>query len=104
MSDEIQSEAGPDGVRRRSLVRIGATAGWAVPVVAMAAPASAATCSGGTTSLTAIKVGDHQQSGSPKLTVTQDVEMCNNGDSATCDLSATATAARRIDQAQRLSA
>ena len=91
MSDTQQSADTRQGLRRRSVVRAGATAAWAVPVVAMAAPASAASCSGGSTSLTAVKVGKHEQAGSPKLTVTQTVMVCNTGDSPTCDLAATAT-------------
>jgi hypothetical protein len=78
------------GVGRRALVRVGATAAWVVPAVAIAAPASAATCSGGSTSLTAVKVGEHRQSGHPKLEVTQRIQVCNTGESATCALSARA--------------
>ena len=91
MSDDNTSVATREGVRRRSVVRIGATAAWAVPVVALAAPASAASCSGGSTTLSAVTVGDHEQSGHPKLTVTQQVQVCNTGASTTCDLAATAT-------------
>ena len=91
MPDKTSSQDTHVGVRRRSVVRVGATAAWAVPVVAMAAPASAAACSGGSTTLTAVTMGDPQQSGVNKLTVTQQVQVCNTGTSATCDLSATAT-------------
>jgi hypothetical protein len=91
VSDDISSEDTREGVRRRSVVRIGATAAWAVPAVALAAPASAASCSGGSISLSAVTVGDHQQSGHPKLTVTQEIQVCNTGTSTTCDLAATAT-------------
>lgn len=79
------------GVGRRAIVRGGATAAWVVPAVAIAAPASAAVCSGGSTTLTAVKVGDHQQGGHPHLEVTQHVQVCNTGDSPTCALAATAT-------------
>ena len=91
MPDNNPSQATRGGIRRRSVVRVGATAAWAVPVVAMAAPASAAACSGGSTTLTVVTVGGPQQSGAQKLTVTQQVQVCNTGDSATCALSATAT-------------
>jgi hypothetical protein len=91
--DNNSSHATHEGVRRRSVVRVGATAAWAVPVVAMAAPASAAACSGGSTTLTAVTIGDPQQSGCHKPTVTQQVQVCNTGASATCDLSATVTSA-----------
>jgi hypothetical protein len=77
---------------RRTLVRAGATAAWTVPVIALAAPAHATSCSGGTTTLTAVKIaGTQSQSGSPKLTVTVHVQVCNTGDSQTCDLYATAS-------------
>lgn len=76
---------------RRTLVRAGATAAWTVPVIAMAAPAHATSCSGGTTTLTAVTLaGTQTQSGSPKLTVTVQVQVCNTGGSQTCDLYATA--------------
>lgn len=93
MPDNISSQDSHEGVRRRSVVRVGATAAWAVPVVAMAAPASAAACSGGSTTLTAVALGDPQLSGGHKPTVTQQVQVCNTGASATCQLSATATSA-----------
>jgi hypothetical protein len=76
------------GVGRRAIVRVGATAAWVVPAIAIAAPAQAAACSGGTTSLTAVKVGAHHQSGHPKLVVTQRVQVCNTGSSPTCALAA----------------
>ncbi len=73
-------------------MRAGATAAWTVPVIAMAAPAHATSCSGGTTTLTAVKVsGTQSQTGSPKLTVTVQVQVCNTGSSQTCDLYATAS-------------
>jgi hypothetical protein len=82
---------GTTGVGRRAVVRVGATAAWVVPAVAIAAPASATTaCSGGSTSLSAVKVGAHQQSGHPRLVVTQRIEVCNTGDSPTCGLAARA--------------
>ena len=93
MPDSISSQDAQQGIRRRSVVRVGATAAWAVPVVAMAAPASAAACSGGSTTLTAVAVGKPQLSGHQKRTVTQQVQVCVTGDSATCDLAATATSA-----------
>jgi hypothetical protein len=78
---------------RRTIVRVGATAAWTVPLIALAAPATAATCSGGTTGLTATLLAgsSHQTSGNPK-TVTFQVQVCDTGHSATCALSATATA------------
>jgi len=77
---------------RRTLVRAGATAAWTVPVIAMAAPAQATSCSGGTTTLTAVTVtGSKVQTGKPKLTVTVQVQVCNTGGSQTCDLYATAS-------------
>jgi hypothetical protein len=79
-------------LHRRSLVRAGATAAWTVPVVAMAAPAQAASCSGGSTTLTAVKVGTTSQSGKPKLTVTLQVQVGNTGQSQSCALAATVTA------------
>jgi hypothetical protein len=91
--DNISSHTTHAGVRRRAVVRVGAVAAWAVPVVAMAAPAPAAACSGGSTTLTAVALGDPQLSGGHKPTVTQQVQVCNTGASATCDLSATATSA-----------
>ncbi len=78
------------GVGRRALVRGGATAAWVVPAIAIAAPASAATCSGGSASLTAVKVGDAQQVGRGRLHVTQSIQVCNTGDSPTCALAARA--------------
>jgi hypothetical protein len=82
----------PSDLGRRTLVRAGALAAWTVPVIAMAAPAHATSCSGGTTSLTAVKlVGSQSQSGSPKLTVTAQVQVCNTGSAQTCDLYATAS-------------
>ncbi len=78
---------------RRTIVRAGATAAWTVPVIAMAAPAEATSCSGGTTTLTVAKVANSQsQSGSPKLEVTLQVQVCNTGSrNSTCALSATAS-------------
>ena len=73
-------------------MRAGATAAWTVPVIAMAAPALAATCSGGSTSLSAVLVGSVNQSGHNPTTVTFKVQVCDTGGSATCALSATATA------------
>ncbi len=73
---------------RRTVVRVGATAAWAVPVIAMAAPAQAVTASGGTTTLTAVVV-PHSQ-GQSEQTVTFQVQVCNTGTSATAGLSATA--------------
>ena len=102
VSDDTTPEVTHEGLRRRSVVRIGATAAWAVPAVALAAPASAASCSGGSTTLSAVTVGDHQQSGHPKLTVTQEVQVCNTGDSTTCDLAATATVAGASGKLNRL--
>jgi hypothetical protein len=93
MRDDIVSEAtrrSPMG--RRTLVRAGATAAWTVPVIAVAAPAHATSCSGGSTTFTALKVvGSQSQSGEPKLTVTVQVQVCNTGDSGSCALYATAT-------------
>jgi hypothetical protein len=90
--DHLTAGAGKSkaGVGRRAIVRTGATAAWVVPAVAIAAPASAVSCSGGTAQLTAVKVGDHEQTGHPKLHVTQVVQVCNTGDSPTCGLSARA--------------
>jgi hypothetical protein len=78
---------------RRTIVRAGATAAWTVPLIAVAAPAMAATCSGGTTGLTAVLLpgSTHQTTGNPK-TLTFQVQVCDTGHSATCALSATATA------------
>jgi hypothetical protein len=91
--DDIVSEAtrtSPMG--RRTLVRAGATAAWTVPVIAVAAPAHATSCSGGSTTFTAVAVDDSQsQTGHPKLTVTLQVQVCNTGDSQSCDLYATAS-------------
>jgi hypothetical protein len=55
--------------------------GPGVPAVALAAPAHAAASSGGATTLSAVKVGTHHQSGHPKLVVTQriQVEMHTHG-------------------------
>ena len=81
-----------DKLGRRSLVRAGATAAWAVPVVAMAAPAQAATCSGGSTTLTAVKVGQINASfNKGTTTATLTVYVCNTGHSDSCALSATVT-------------
>lgn len=95
MRDDSQTPAprtSPMG--RRTLVRAGATAAWTVPVIAMAAPAHATSCSGGTTTLTAVTLaGTQSQSGSPKLTVTVQVQVCNTGGSPTCDLYASASGA-----------
>jgi hypothetical protein len=93
MRENITSETiRTSSMGRRTLVRAGATAAWTVPVIAMAAPAHATSCSGGTTTLTAVTLsGTKTQSGSPKLTVTVQVQVCNTGDSQTCDLYATAT-------------
>jgi hypothetical protein len=77
---------------RRTLVRAGALAAWTVPVIALAAPAHATSCSGGTTSLTAVTIaGTQSQTGSPKLTVTVQAQVCNTGSAQTCDLYATAS-------------
>ncbi|WP_151084267.1 hypothetical protein [Nocardioides cynanchi] len=77
---------------RRTLVRAGATAAWTVPVIAMAAPAHATSCSGGVTTLSAVTVTDSKtQTGKPKLTVTVQVQVCNTGETQTCDLYATAS-------------
>ncbi len=78
---------------RRTIVRAGATAAWTVPLIAMAAPATAATCSGGSTTLSAVLLpgSSHQTTGNPK-TVTFQVQVCNTGQSPTCALSATAAA------------
>jgi hypothetical protein len=82
----------PSDMGRRTLVRAGALAAWTVPVIAIAAPAHATSCSGGTTSLTAVKVvGTQSQTGSPKLTVTVQIQVCNTGSAQTCDLYATAS-------------
>lgn len=81
-----------DKLGRRSLVRAGATAAWTVPVVAMAAPAQAATCSGGSTTLTAVKVGAVNASfDKGTTTVTLTVQVCNTGQSDSCALSSTLT-------------
>lgn len=74
---------------RRTLVRVGATAAWTVPVIAMAAPAQAATCSGGSTSLTVALASDLGQSGKNQVTRSLQVQVCNTGTSASCALSAT---------------
>jgi hypothetical protein len=91
--DDIVSEinrTSPMG--RRTLVRAGAVAAWTVPVIAMAAPAHATSCSGGSTTFTAVKVaGSQSQTGDPKVTVTLQVQVCNTGDSQSCDLYATAS-------------
>jgi hypothetical protein len=89
---------------RRTLVRAGATAAWTVPVIAMAAPAHATSCSGGSTTLTAVKIANSQsQSGSPKLTVTLQVQVCNTGDSPTCDLYASASGTSASNRLNALS-
>ena len=91
MSTDTESETGRIG--RRALVRAGATAAWAVPVVAMAAPAHAAACSGGNATLTAVVVPNSRvrvPGGSPILSV--QVVLSDTGQGATCALSATATA------------
>ena len=87
---------------RRTLVRAGATAAWTVPVIAMAAPALAATCSGGSTSLSAVLVGPVDQSGHNPTTVTFKVQVCDTGGSATCALSATAVAPGAIGKLSAL--
>jgi hypothetical protein len=91
--DDIVSEANRKSpMGRRTLVRAGATAAWTVPVIAIAAPAHATSCSGGSTTFTAVTVdGSQDQTGSPKLTVTLEVLVCNTGDSSSCDLYATAS-------------
>ena len=90
--DTIAEDRRDNHVGRRTLVRAGATAAWTVPVIAMAAPAMAATCSGGSTSLTAVLASSVNQSGHNPTTVTFSVQVCDTGGSATCALSATATA------------
>ena len=93
MRDDVMNEERDGRMGRRTLVRAGATAAWTVPVIAMVAPANATTtCSGGSTTLTAVKVAKSQsQSGGPKLTVSLQVTVCNTGQSGTCGLYATAT-------------
>jgi hypothetical protein len=90
--DDISSETiSTTPMGRRTLVRAGATAAWTVPVIAMAAPAHATSCSGGSTVLSAVVVsGTKTQTGRPKLTVNVQVQVCNVGGSQSCDLFATA--------------
>jgi hypothetical protein len=91
--DDVINPTRESQLGRRNLVRAGATAAWAVPVIALASPASAdPVCSGGSASLTAVVLANTQtQSGHPKLTVTVQVQVCNTGSTATCGLYATAS-------------
>jgi hypothetical protein len=91
--DDVIAEHRRDNhLGRRTLVRVGATAAWTVPVIAMAAPAMAATCSGGSTTLTVVKIpGTDSQTGKKPTTRSVQVQLCNTGGSATCALSATVT-------------
>lgn len=90
--DAIAEDRRDNHLGRRTLVRAGATAAWTVPVIAMAAPALAATCSGGATTLTVVTVqGSDSQTGKNPKTRSVQVQLCNTGGSATCALSATVT-------------
>jgi hypothetical protein len=91
--DDVMNENRDSHVGRRTLVRVGAAAAWTVPVIALAAPASATTtCSGGSNTLTAVTVADSQtQSGTPKLSVSLQVVVCNTGTQDTCGLFVTAS-------------
>ena len=90
MSNETRSDT-PARPGRRAVVRAGVTAAWTAPVIAVAAPAQATACSGGSTTVLAVKgPGGVTVSGS---TVTFKVTLTNTGSKATCALSATATVA-----------
>lgn len=78
---------------RRTILRAGTTAAWAVPVIAAAAPAQAAACSGSAATLTATLVGNTtvQVKVGKKYNVTATVLLCNTGNVSTCGLYLTAT-------------